>query len=371
MIKVIGRMKVFPKLFKYAKSGAVQEWKITVKENADGTAYYTVTYGQVGGALQSTDVEVYSGKNIGRRNETTPFEQACADAESKWKLQLDKGYSKGAPKKLKAISPMLAKSYEKEAAKVTFPCYFQPKLDGVRCIAQKEGDRVTLFSRRLKEFDTLGHISDVLCELMRNGEILDGELYVPGVKFQKLISWIKRKQPDTAKVIYNIYDAISEKCFEQRFKHICELVGHKGRGVVKTVYTAKVNSHKEVKKTLDDQVARGYEGVMLRIGDCKYVVGRRSSQLLKVKEFLDEEFIIVGAQQTKGRQKGQCVFLCETVEGAQFKVKPMGTDEQRRKMWTDSYKLIGKKLTVRFFEWTSSEPSVPRFPVGVAIRDYE
>jgi hypothetical protein len=51
----------------------------------------------------------------------------------------------------------------------------------------------------------------------------------------------------------------------------------------------------------------------------------------------------------------------------------MGTEAQREQYWIDfqAGKLTGKMLTVKFFEWTTSENPVPRFPVGVCVRDYE
>lgn len=365
----IGRQ--WPTLYKFAKSGAIQEWSISTGQNPDGTAFHKVLYGQQNGAQQTARVDVVEGKNIGKRNETTPYEQACAEAQSKWERQLDKGYAQGAPKPLPKTQPMLAKPYEKEMAKVIFPCHWQPKLDGVRCIAARDGDEITLLSRKGKVFEALDHIKNVLKNIMEDGDVFDGELYCHNVKFQTLISWIKRKQSDTAKVIYNVYDVINEEPFSKRFELFCQRIAHKGQGIVKTVYTGLVDSHSSIRRTLDEQLERGYEGIMLRIGDCKYQVGRRSSQLLKVKVFVDEEYPIVGAEENKGRQKGQCTFVCETKDGARFKVKPMGTDEQRRNYWKRHKELIGKQLTVRYFELTSSEKPVPRFPIGIAVRDYE
>ena len=47
----------------------------------------------------------------------------------------------------------------------------------------------------------------------------------------------------------------------------------------------------------------------------------------------------------------------------------MGTREQRKEMFENGKNYIGKLLTVRFQEW--SKDKIPRFPVGVQIRDYE
>ena len=78
---------------------------------------------------------------------------------------------------------------------------------------------------------------------------------------------------------------------------------------------------------------------------------------------------VIGAEEDKN---GHCVFWCQTKgAGATFKVKPEGDDEYRKQLYKDRVKYSGKMLTVRFFEWTTSIPAVPRFPVGIAIRDYE
>jgi len=365
---VIGGMP-WVRLYKFAKSGATQQWDIEATEFDDGTAAYEVHYGQKGGRIQNTIVEVNEGKNIGKSNETSPYEQAILEAESKWKKQLDKGYAVGAPKVLPQTDPMLAKKYSDKADSVKFPCFWQPKLDGARCIAHRDGDKITLLSRRGKVFTVLKHITTVLMDIMKDGDIFDGELYVHGVPFQRVMSWVKRLQPDTAKVVYNVYDVIIDKPFKERFKIFCDRIGFRGKGVVKTVYTKILTSHEQVKTILAMAEKRGYEGIMLRIGDCTYQCGRRSSELLKVKTFLDEEFEIIGAEENKGRQKGQCTFICKTSTGATFKVKPMGTDAQRKKYWKNHKNHIGEQLTVRFFEWTTSKPPVPRFPIGVAIRN--
>lgn len=360
-----------PTLYKYAKSGATQQWRIWANDLGVDGASYSTEYGQVGGKLQTTTVEVREGKNLGRSNESTPYAQAISEAQSKWNLQRDKGYSDGAPQPLRATSPMLAYSYADHIESITFPCHWQPKLDGIRCIVERNGDEITLLSRKGKEFDTLPHLAEQLLEILDDGDIFDGELYVHGVPFQTVVSWIKKQQPETAQVRYNVYDMVRDEPFGKRFfTRLCPKIGHR-QGHINTVHTGILNSHTEINTILAEQEARGYEGIMLRVGDCTYQTGHRSSQLLKVKTFIDQEFVITGAEENKGRQKGQCSFICVTDRGAEFTVKPVGTDAQRREYWQRHQELVGKLLTVRFFEWTTSDPPKPRFPVGIAVRDYE
>ncbi len=128
----------------------------------------------------------------------------------------------------------------------------------------------------------------------------------------------------------------------------------------------------QVKKNLETQLARGYEGIMLRNRFAPYKVGGRSADLQKVKLFIDMEFAIIGAYENE-KQRGQCTLECVTKAGASFGAKPKGDSKVREQYWTDwqAGKLKGKVLTVRFFEWTTSEHPVPRFPVGIVVRDYE
>jgi DNA ligase-1 len=50
-------------------------------------------------------------------------------------------------------------------------------------------------------------------------------------------------------------------------------------------------------------------------------------------------------------------------------VRPRGTREKRAEWWENREQYIGSKLTVRFQNLTAD--GIPRFPVGIAIRDYE
>ena len=364
------KRKEWPTLFKFSSTGATQRWDIQAVLDTNDNAFVEVAHGHDGGSIQTTMTRV-QGKNIGRKNETSPFEQACSEAESKWKKQIDKGYAEGKPQAVVITSPMLAHPYEDNKSRVTYPCYWQPKLDGIRAIAQCVGGKVTLWSRKGKELDKVPHINKVLETIMVEGDILDGELYHHGSGFQTIISWVKKNRPESANIVYNVYDLVSSDPFEKRFKDFCTIIGKKGQGVVRTVHTGVLNSESELEPTHLKAIERGYEGIMLRIGNCSYSSGQRSRELLKVKLFKDDEFEIVGAEEGKGKAEGQATFICKTAAGALFKARPEGEDSLREHYWKERAKYIGKKLTVRYQDYTTGDNPVPRFPVGKAIRDYE
>ena len=91
---------------------------------------------------------------------------------------------------------------------------------------------------------------------------------------------------------------------------------------------------------------------------------------MKFKSFTDDEFEIVDYKEGKGNDKGTVIFTCKTNDDYKtFEVRPRGTREERKAMLENIENYIGKYLTVKYFELT--DQGIPRFPVGVAIRDYE
>ena len=83
----------------------------------------------------------------------------------------------------------------------------------------------------------------------------------------------------------------------------------------------------------------------------------------------DDEYQIVGFQEGEGVEIGCIIWKCVTKEGITFNCRPKGTHEARRELFKNAQQYVGKKLTVRFQEL--SDDLVPRFPVGITIRDYE
>jgi len=116
-------------------------------------------------------------------------------------------------------------------------------------------------------------------------------------------------------------------------------------------------------------LADGDEGVMIRNAASPYQVGKRSYHLQKFKKFFDDEYKIIGANEGQGNDIGTVVWVCETPQGLPFAVRPKGTRAERQDWYQNRDQYIGKGLTVKYQELTND--GIPRFPVGIAIRDYE
>lgn len=380
-----------PTLYKTTATGKTQQWEIQVRD-CGSYATYEVTHGQVGGKLQTTFTDITEGKNIGRANETTPYEQAVSEAQSQWNKKKDRrGYtdnvavSKGSVvKPHKQFRPMLAKSYNKpeeglaslkDGKHINFPCYIQPKLDGIRCNVASHG----AYSRQAKRFEALKHVVDAVdFSRFTQDLFLDGELYTHDNKdnFQEIVSAVKRDKPNhlTDSIQYHIYDVYfltKEYDYTDRLKFINQI----GEcDTIKIVKTYEVGSQSELRDKYDEFIGLGYEGAIVRNKQGLYKVDGRSKDLQKVKEFQEQEFPIVDAYENKGKQAGQCTFVCEMPDGTTFGVKPKGTEGERELYWENWLSGViqpGAMLTVAYFSMTTSDNPVPRFPIGKSIRDYE
>ena len=429
----------FPVLYGTEKNGKTKVWiaKIFLKgkhataQKQQADAFATIEHGQQDGKKQLTIREYTEGKNIGKKNETTPLQQCIAETKRKWTDKRDKeSYQETIPLQghdddyvqaptqptqptAKKYFPMLAHTFEPATATATattattttakknnivFPCFTQPKLDGLRCIMYRDPITTELHcqSRTGSYFDTMDHIKTSLAPIFRKHPTLvfDGELYTTEIPFEELAGLIKKKkltpndQERLRAIHYHIYDMIDiendAKPFEERHATIRKIFAQNAASRMASPHAHGPNSDHmpqficlvpttEAKTPADFRaqfgvfIEQGYEGIMLRNKKGIYRCNYRSHDLQKYKEFLEDEFTIVGFTQGDGRDKGTIIWICVTKEGKEFSVRPRGTMEHRRKLFETGEKYVGKKLTIIYQELT--EEGKPRFPVGKDVRD--
>ena len=86
--------KTYPILYGVSKTDKIKQWQISVKLNPDKTATIETQNGYVDGKMNISHRIITTGKNIGKKNETTVFEQAVSEADRKYKDKIEKdGYS--------------------------------------------------------------------------------------------------------------------------------------------------------------------------------------------------------------------------------------------------------------------------------------
>lgn len=365
-----------PPLYGKSSAGKTKVWNISVlpSRHDEEPVKIVTTHGYIDGKMTSETVNVYEGKNIGKKNETSPYEQAVAEAHAKFQKKLDDNYTENRLEdEIPAnLLPMLAHPYEKRKHDIVWPAFVQPKLDGCRCLAHKISDtEIEYNTRGGKKFTTLDHLTSDLLKIMEVGEILDGEIYFhEELTFQEIVSAVKKKNANTSLLQYHIYDTVNtQKSFsERRADLIIKFSNLLLSSPLQRVETIHVEDEEAMLDLNHHFVLNGYEGTMIRNANGKYIMDHRSKDLLKFKQFVDEEFIIIGGEGGKGREENCVVFKCECPGGV-FDVRPKGTMEQRTEWLKNIESIIGKQLTVRYQRL--SDDGIPIPPVGIAIRDYE
>ena len=381
------QMSDFPELYGKSVLGKLKLWSVRVFEQFNTGVIETV-HGYEGGKMQTAQKVISEGKNTGKKNETTPLQQAVQEAKSLWIKKKESGFSskinndedeekeKGRGKGIDDTvpSPMLAHDYSKRGKSIIYPCFAQKKYDGVRCVAiPNQG----LFSRLKKKFPNLTHIVDEINKLHPN-IILDGELYSDTLTFQEIISIVKRetlKKGDDEKQLqikFHVYDIINDHPYDLRCTNLLHVFKRHNFNHLVLVKTDLCETEDKMKEMHGQYVAEGFEGLMLRNKTGKYA-NNRSVDLQKYKEFFDMECQIVDYKQGEGLEERCVVWVCQmpSLDGSikQFSCRPRGTREERSEQFLngDSYK--GKMLTVRYQEKT--DDGLLRFPVGISVRDYE
>lgn len=351
-----------PQLYSLSSKGKTQVWSIRVEGNE-----LVTTYGVLDGKLQE-ERKAVQGKNAGKSNETTPEQQAELEAPRVWKTKVDKGYVESIDELATPFLPMLAKPFDEHPDKVKFPCFIQPKLDGIRCMAYWVGDELVLMSRGGKPLN-VPHIQASLATSLKKNGVLDGELYIHGKNFQEITRLVKKVRPESETLQYHVYDAFfidqESADYSERQLVASVLVGYKNP-VVKLVKNYVAHDFDDIQKYHAELESKGYEGIMIRNSIGGYKLKHRSTDLLKLKSFFDAEYKVIDHKIGSGRFEGVPIWICETEDGKTFDVVRKGTMEEKADDLANVDSYIGQWLTVRYPNLT--EEGKPRFPVGHGFR---
>ena len=360
-----------PTLYKRDTKGKIRELTIQYGWDSDDVAATRSIAGLKGGKLVTSGWNESKAKNVGRANATTAYTQAIAEAMSIYDRRLEKEYFKDIKDidSYEAFKPMLAGGYKDG---VEFPIIAQPKLDGIRCIANKDG----LWTRQAKPITSCPHIWEQLKPIFDEHPeyIFDGELYNHELKedFNKITSLVRKlksTEEDFAEseklVQYHVYDMYDtskpDMTFSERFfKFGMTLLNAPGFNSLRVVETQMVQSQESLDNLYGQWTEAGYEGQMVRYD--KPYENKRSKFLLKRKEFITDEFRVVKMLEGKGNWAGYTKhFILAKPDGTEFGSGVRGTQEVLKKLWED-----GKApdwATLRYFNETPD--GIPRFPVVI------
>ena len=339
-----------------------------------------------GKKVQAPDLEISKGKV-----KRTLDEQVELEFNSNFKKYLDKGYKDVSDYTIDSennkvlfytdangvMKPMLCKLLDKDNKKLTDKeWYGSYKHDGVRMLVFMRDDEVHTSSRGGGDYDiaaTYIRQDPYIVKILREnpGLILDGELYKHG----KPLSWISglvRKETleeDHKLLTYHCYDIVDESAtFKKRverlnnFKKDCP-----SDSKLIIIEQRLIKGLDAIMEMHNEAVAAGYEGLVIKDPDKEYKCGARDNRALKIKEFQDAEFKILGI--VEGLRDEDMCFLMETEDGTQFKAKPIGDRALKQQYRENIDNIIGKMGTIKFFGWTNTEHPVPNLPSFRNIRD--
>ena len=287
----------------------------------------------------------------------------------------------------------LAKAFdEKTQKKVNWEdrWFVSRKLDGVRCLTVIDASgEPKFFSRQGKEFLTLDHLKLDIKALGLKNTVLDGEVCIVDQNgnedFAGIIKEIKRKDHTIVKPYYWMFDMLSmedfnsktsEITFGQRITDLLDLSLGKGLTLI-GVLPQEICNDQIFSAMMAQSKANGWEGLMLR-KDAAYK-GKRSDEILKVKQMFDDEYIVVDLENdvhrviVDGAEVEELMLKNVIIEhkGNQVRVGSGFSHEQRRHYFENPNEILGKQITVQYFEESQSKSGEYslRFPVIKAVYD--
>lgn len=305
------------------------------------------------------------------------------------------------------IKPQLADNWDQK--KQAFPCWWQPKIDGVRGLYLTG----SMTGRSLKNF---ANKAATIRFSQPQFKGLDGEFAAGSPTSLSLCrdttSQLTTKAGTAEGLVWHVFDLVTEETvgmpYEERYELLEARVKELADPQVALVPYVEVTSLEQVLSLDSDALDAGFEGSILRNPKAPYKPGRPSSktqELMRIKTFIDAEFLITKVVQGRknnneattnelGRTErsthaenqepnGMCGglignlladVLCPTTgavlfkEGQEVLVSPGAlTHPERKSVWEDHSLAVGKIGKLKTFPRGAKDK--PRFPIFTSFRD--
>jgi DNA ligase-1 len=199
------------------------------------------------------------------------------------------------------IEPMLAKTFDKDknAEKIIYPCFVQPKIDGVRMVWDTEN----FYSRNGKHLYIPQGMKDELCKHFYNLK-LDGELLIPGDCFDKVSGEVRKGWNYNDNIRYYVFDIPDTQSPQvSRLRTLDSIFHEHSFKYVQHVPNKIVESSSEIQEEMEEYVSEGYEGVIIRNMHAKYQT-KRTFHLQKLKPWKFEVVTAIQVVEGEGCLRG-------------------------------------------------------------------
>jgi ATP-dependent DNA ligase len=354
-------------------------------------------------------------KNVGKANQTTPFEQALIDIGGVLAKKRLEGFNEQG---LLLWRPMLAETLRADRPKTEakllkliekFGAVCQPKWDGLRCnvtikidpqtgiatVAFPQSRYGVIFPGAASSTSLLRSLTDLAGAIyLHTNELemtLDGELMLPephagtwvrrrdnGAEpsgsyiFQATQGCAKAIHPESEHLYFRWYDVAfpnnTEADYKERYMDIAPKISYEFDAWSQT---HEVSAMSDIYALVQQFTKQGLEGAMVRILGQPYAIAERSTALWKCKDGLREsaEFELIGMTPSEtGVTKGCAILMLKTEDGTVFEAKPSVSHAQARFLMNNFAPELdaGKMWTVEFEGYTNS--GAPRNPIAIAER---
>ena len=256
------------------------------------------------------------------------------------------------------------------------------KIDGGRIIALKENGQVSFFTRAGQKYEGLVDLESEMLRLMPDNTCLDGEITLldkgtlnSKEQYKETMKIVRTKDKEKHGIKMLVFDYMTVDEFKkQSCKHDyivrragAELLFHQGDfkyfELLPILYHGDDTS--KITEILEEQVAKGEEGIMINILDAKYEF-KRTNSLLKVKKMQTMDLEIIDFEEGEGRLAGTLgAILVRYKNGNIVKVGSGFSDDLRAGIWANRLQYLGVICEIQYFEETTNADGGEslRFPI--------
>jgi ATP-dependent DNA ligase len=222
--------------------------------------------------------------------------------------------------------------------------FFDSKTEGLKSSAGRVIPSLKYLSDKLTKLETIG-----------NGRFIF-EATIPDLKFHELNGILNRKYEQAQNVVLNLHDIVNldgetpsfinryEWMVAESFKQLSDILEHQ----ISLIPILEITNLEEIFKLHFDSVtSKGGEGIILKNIDAGYSFGKRNSDVMKVKEEVTEDCIVLDIIEGQGKYKDTTGALVVAREnGVVIQVSGM-TDSQREDWWFNKDNILHKYIEVK------------------------
>jgi DNA ligase-1 len=212
------------------------------------------------------------------------------------------------------VQPMLASTATDvaDALSTTGPSSVEWKLDGVRIQAHRAGETVHLYTRNLNDVtDRMPSVVDQLRALPVEAVVLDGEVLgiteegLPEAFQDSASTFGRRTGPGPVVLDASWFDILHlngrdliDETLETRLVAMDSIDG------LRRIPSVRTDDVAVAQELLDDALATGHEGAMVKSLASTYAAGRRGKAWRKVKPVHTLDLVVIGVEWGSGRRRG-------------------------------------------------------------------